>query len=228
MLPPMRIRQYSISSTPLDDHTVASLTWSVLDKTLPGRKENFVGVASTFLSDLEEGDHIHVAVRPGRANFHPPEDIERTPTIMLCSGSGIAPFRGFIQERSIQVRQGKVLAAAYLFVGCANPDSDNLHRDELAQWEREGVVKVFWAFSRVKERSYGCRYVQDRLWRERAEVAEAYRMGARLYIFGRAAMCEGVTATAKEIYRISKSGSMPPTSEEVEAWLARLVSDFFD
>lgn len=145
MLPPMRIRQYSISSSPLADPTVATLTWSVLDTpSKAGDSKRFLGVASNYLSSVEEGDRIHVAVKPSHGNFHPPADLENTPAIMFCAGTGLAPFRGFVQERAIQIRGGRKLAPAYLFIGCANPESDVLFREELSQWEKEGVVKLFW------------------------------------------------------------------------------------
>jgi cytochrome P450 / NADPH-cytochrome P450 reductase len=104
MLPPMRIRQYSISSSPLVDPGVATLTWTVLDtpsKAAGGKR--YLGVASNYLSKVEDSDLAHVAVKPCHGNFHPPNDIESTPVIMLYAGSGIAPFRGFIQERAMQI-----------------------------------------------------------------------------------------------------------------------------
>ena len=75
--------------------------------------------------------------------------------------------------------------------------------------------------------------MQDRLYVEGAQVAEVYKLGARLYVCGSAAMCEGVMATGKEIYRVSKPGSVLPTSEQVDVWFAstkenRYVSDVFD
>lgn len=82
MLPPMRIRQYSISSSPLADPTVATLTWSVLDTPAKvGDSKRFLGVASNYLSHVEDGDRIHVAVKPSHGNFKPPNDIEKTPVI---------------------------------------------------------------------------------------------------------------------------------------------------
>lgn len=131
MLPPMRIRQYSISSSPLVDPGVATLTWTVLDtpsKAAGGKR--FLGVASHYLSKVEEPDRVPVAVRPCHGKFHPPNDMENTPVIMLCTGSGIAPFRGFVQERAMQIAAGRKLAPAYLFVGCAHPDRDQLFKDE--------------------------------------------------------------------------------------------------
>jgi len=114
MLPPMRIRQYSISSSPLDDPTTATLTWAVLDTpSKAGTSKRFLGVASNYLSSIEEGDRIHVAVKPSHGAFHPPSDIENTPVIMFCAGTGLAPFRGFVQERAKQIEAGRKLVCPH-------------------------------------------------------------------------------------------------------------------
>jgi cytochrome P450/NADPH-cytochrome P450 reductase len=145
MLPPMRIRQHSISSSPLADPTIATLTWAVLDTpSKAADSKRFLGVASNYLSSVEEGDRIHVAVKPSHGNFHPPNDIEN-PVIMLCAGTGLAPFRGFVQERAMQIQAGRKLAPAYLFIGCAHPEKDALSGEELKQWEKEGAVHLFYA-----------------------------------------------------------------------------------
>ncbi|KAF3492289.1 fatty acid hydroxylase [Arthroderma uncinatum] len=227
MLPPMRIRQYSISSSPLADPTVASITWSVLDA--PSRiadSKRFLGVASNFLSKVEEGDRIHVAVKTSHGNFHPPRDIENTPLMMFCAGTGLAPFRGFIQERAIQAQAGRMVAPAYLFIGCREPEKDELFKDELQQWEKDGVVKVFYAFSKASEQSKGCRHVQDRLWEEREEMRKVFDQGAKLYVCGTSMVGEGVAATIKKIFQdYCDSVGRPKTDEDVERWFQEIKSD---
>lgn len=97
MLPPMRMRQYSISSSPLWNAQHVTLTLSVLEeKALTGKERVFLGVASNYLSELVPGDRVHMSVRASAAAFHPPEDLE-IPLIAYCAGSGLAPIRGFIQ-----------------------------------------------------------------------------------------------------------------------------------
>lgn len=227
MLPPMRIRQYSISSSPLVDPTVATVTWSVLDA--PSKavgSKRYLGVASNYLQSLEEGDRIHVAVKPSHGNFHPPNDIEKTPVIMLCAGTGLAPFRGFVQERAMQIQAGRKLAPAYLFIGCAHPEKDALFKDELEKWERDGVIKVFYAYSRASEQSKGCRHVQDRLWEERDEVVKIFREGAKLYVCGSSMVGEGVANTTKRIFQNEAEAiGRPKTDEEVEDWFMNIKSD---
>jgi len=227
MLPPMRIRQYSISSSPLSDPSVATLTWTVLDtpsKAMGGKR--FLGVASNYLSHVEESERVHVSVKPSHGNFHPPNDIENTPVIMICAGSGVAPFRGFVQERAMQIAAGRRVAPAFLFVGCAHPDRDQLFKDELANWELDGVAKVYYAYSKAKELSKGCRYVQERLWEERVDMVKVFNEGAKLYVCGSAMVGEGVAATTKKIYMDAmEAQGKDKTEEDVEEWFQSIKSD---
>ncbi|EJD45553.1 fatty acid hydroxylase [Auricularia subglabra TFB-10046 SS5] len=193
MLPAMRLRLYSISSSPLWDSTRAALTLSVLSApALSGASEQFQGVASTFIAGLQPGDRVQVAVRPGRTAFHLPATPE-TPIVMFASGSGIAPMRGFLQERAAQKAAGRDVGRSLLFFGCRAPDIDYLYGDEeLAKWSAQGVVDVRPAFSRAPERAHGCKYVQDRIWHDRAEVIAAFEDGAQLYTCGTLRIALGV------------------------------------
>ncbi|KAJ8069548.1 hypothetical protein OCU04_003198 [Sclerotinia nivalis] len=227
MLPPMRIRQYSISSSPLDDPTVATLTWSVLDTvSKAGESKRYLGVASNYLSSVEEGDRVHVSVRPSRGSFHPPTDLENTPVIYICAGAGLAPFRGFVQERALQIAAGRKLAAAYLFVGCGHPDKDALFSEELNKWEADGVVKLYYAFSQAPELSKGSCHVQDRLWEEREELRKVFDSGAKLYVCGSSMVGEGVSVMTKKIYaEAADLLGKTKTDEEVEDWFRGIKND---
>jgi len=235
MLVPMRIRHYSICSSPLADPSVASIGWGVLD-TLhkAGDGKRYLGVASTYLSSVEAQDRVHVAVKSSHGSFRLPNDIEKTPIIMLCAGTGLAPFRGFVEERAIQIAAGRKLAPAYLFIGCQDPVKDSIFTDELSEWEGSGVVSIFYAFSRAKHLSKNCRYVQDRLWEERQEMIKVFKSGAKLYVCGRARMNEGVTHITKKIYQeAAETRGEPKTAEETEKWFReikgeRFASDVFD
>lgn len=145
---------------------------------------------------------------------------------MICAGTGLAPFRGFVQERAKQVEAGRNLAPAYLFVGCAHPEKDALFQDELTKWEEAGVVKLFYAFSKSKEHSKGCRHVQNRLWEEREEMKPVFDAGAKLYVCGSSAVGEGVAATVKKIYdEAAEALGRPKTEEEIEEWFQGIKSD---
>ena len=235
MLPPMRVRQYSIASSPLADPTVASLGWSVLDAPHKSSEEKrHLGVASNYLSALEAHDHVHVTVKPSHGAFHLPSDIENTPIIMACAGAGISPFRGFVEERAMQKAAGRRLAPAYLFVGCQDPAKDRLFAEDFDKWEQEGVVKMFYAYSQATEKSEGCRYVQDRLWNEKEIIGEEFKNGAKFYVCGSARVGEGVNRVAKEMYKeAALAKGLSKTDEEVETWFRsirgeRFASDLFD
>lgn len=235
MLPPMRIRQYSIASSPLADATTASLGFSVLDSPHKGSEEKrHLGVASNYLSALEAHDHVHVAVKPSHGAFHLPSDVENTPIIMACAGTGLAPFRGFVEERAMQKNAGRKLRPAYLFIGCQDPVKDRIFAEELDKWEQDGVVKLFYAFSRASDKSKHCKYVQDRIWLEREAIVEMFTNGAKLYVCGSANVGEGVTKVAKKIYKeAAEARGKPKADEEVEKWFngirgERFASDLFD
>ncbi|TLD05201.1 uncharacterized protein PgNI_09177 [Pyricularia grisea] len=199
LLPPMRVRQYSISSSPLANPTTASITYSVLDSPSTSGHGRHVGVCSSYLATLEPGQKVQVSVRPGAVGFRPPppspsDAAPTTPVVMIAAGTGIAPFRAFLQERAEMLRNGRVLAPAVLFFGCRGPGDEDLYRDELDAWEEEGVLDgVFRAYSRDHAaEGAGCRYVQDRVRAERRRVGEMWEQGARVYVCGSAKMGEGV------------------------------------
>lgn len=162
MLPAMRIRQYSISSSPLWNAQRVSLTVSILEtKAVSGRSEPFLGVASTYLAGLRPGDKAQIAVRNSASSFHPPEDVS-VPMVVFCAGTGLAPMRGFIQERALQKKAGTDVAKVLMFFGCRNPDEDYLYSDsDLKEWQELGVLEVRPAFSRKSEGSAGSKYVQE-------------------------------------------------------------------
>lgn len=232
MLPPMRVRQYSISSSPLCAPETCTLTYGVLDQEAISGQGRHVGVASNYLAHLEPGDHIQVSVRPSARPFHLPLDPVDTPIIMICAGSGIAPFRGFIQERAAQIGAGRKLAKAMLFVGCRGK-GDTLYEEEFTRWAAMGAVDIRYAFSREMERSEGCKYVQDRLWHDRVEAVGLFDEGAKVFVCGSRDVGEAVKGVCKKMY--SEKGvalGKPKTEDEVEEWFmnlrnARYATDVF-
>ncbi len=227
-LPTMRARQYSISSSPLRDASRCSLTVAVLDQPSLAGQRRHLGVASTYLAGLQEGARLSTAVRPSQAAFHPPQD-PATPIIMVCAGSGIAPFHGFLQERSIQKAAGREIGPALLFFGVTHPDVDFLYRDALAEWQSVGVVDVRLAFSQAPQGEVT--YVQHRVWQDRADVADLFRRGATVFVCGDGQrMAPAVRATFVRIY----ADALEVTEEEADLWAdkiehetSRYVADVF-
>ncbi|TLD30774.1 hypothetical protein PspLS_01775 [Pyricularia sp. CBS 133598] len=240
LLPPMRVRQYSISSSPLANPTTATIVYSVFDIPSASGHGRHVGVCSSYLATLGPGQKVQVSVRPGAMGFRPPSPAQAastTPVVMIAAGTGIAPFRGFLQERAEMLRHGRVLAPAVLFFGCRGPGDEDLYRDELDAWEAEGVLAgVFRAYSRdTSGESKGCRYVQDRVWAERRRVEELWEKGARVYVCGSARMSEGVKKVMLNIV-IERSREVDGKEvgvEEAEAYFQSMRSqryavDVFD
>lgn len=88
MQPPMRVRQYSISSSPLWNPNNVTLTYSVVDQPALSGQGRYVGVASSYLSHLTPGDRLHVSVRASHQAFHLPKDTKKVPVIMIAAGTG--------------------------------------------------------------------------------------------------------------------------------------------
>ncbi|KAF5387254.1 hypothetical protein D9757_006892 [Collybiopsis confluens] len=226
MLPPMRFRQYSISSSPLWNAQHATLTVSVLEtQALSGEDKVFLGVASNYLSQLAPGDRVQMFVRASAAAFHPPEDPE-IPLVAYCAGSGLAPIRGFIQERALQKAAGRKVGKVLLFFGCRDPEGDYLYsEDELAIWSKLGVVDVRPAFSRFSDRSEGCKYIQDRLWHDRQDVINAFQNRAQSFICGSNRVAKAVKMRSVEILRSVRGPELD--QEQAVAELDQLIKGRF-
>ncbi|KAJ3896345.1 fatty acid hydroxylase [Lentinula edodes] len=231
MLPPMRIRQYSISSSPLWNAEHVTLTVSVLEaEPLSGEGKTFLGVASNYLSELVPGDRVQMSVRASAAAFRLPEDLE-IPLLAYCAGSGLAPLRGFIQERALQKISGRKVGKILLFFGCRDPEGDYLYStDDLAEWSKLGVVDIRPAFSRVPERSKGCKYIQDRLWADKEDVVSAFNGKAHSFICGSNQIAKAVRKQSVEILRSLRPDlDQSQAVKELESVLkGRFATDVFD
>lgn len=220
-LPPMRMRQYSISSSPLQDPTVATLTYAVLDEpNRSGSAQNFVGVCTTYMERLSVGDRVHVSLKNSRAGFHLPAD-DSTAIVMACAGTGLAPFRAFVAERAIKKANGAKVGPTLLFYGCKQPDGDDMYREEFDAWEKQGVVSVRRAFSSKPGDAGGARHVQERIWNDREEVAELYRQDAHLYLCGAGMVGSGV----EEVMAKIRAEAMDEDLATAKKWVAELKGE---
>lgn len=181
LLPPMKPRRYSIASSPIAREGRCALAVAVLDAPAWSGTGRYRGTCSNHLAQLAPGTTFFGSIVSPNTPFFLPED-PMTPVLFIGAGTGIAPFRGFVEERGILAARGTRLGPAELFFGCDHPDVDFLYRDELAAWERLGAVRVRPAFFR-DERD-GVTFVQHRLWRDRARVAELIDAGAKVYLCG--------------------------------------------
>jgi len=153
LLPRLQPRYYSISSSsklfPTTVHITAVL---VKYETKTGRVNK--GVATTFLSEMHPSDPEHLPRVPifiRKSQFRLPTKPE-TPVIMVGPGTGLAPFRGFIQERSQNREEGKTVGDTILYFGCRKKNEDYIYQEELEEYERNGTLKLRLAFSREQEK----------------------------------------------------------------------------
>lgn len=157
-----------------------------------------IGVATSYLAKLRPDDRLHVSVRPSSAAFHLPNTPETTPIVCIAAGSGLAPFRGFFQQRAAQTRAQRIIAPALLIFGCRDR-SDDLYRDEFDAWESEGVVIVKRAYSRQPQETDGCKYVQHRLLEQKRTLQDLWNRGAKLFVCGSRDVGNVVEATCVDL-----------------------------
>ena len=180
MLPPLRPRYYSISSSPLADPDACSITVGVLRGPARSGSGTFTGTGSGYLASLPENGTVFTFVRSPGIAFRPPEN-PHTPMIMVGAGTGLAPFRGFLQDRAALRDQGVPVGPSLLFFGCRNQEVDLLYADELRDYEERGLVRVENAFSRGHRHPLPLRAGRDaRLRRRGVGAAPAGRRGLRL------------------------------------------------
>ncbi|VUC20882.1 unnamed protein product [Clonostachys rosea] len=233
LMPPMRVRQYSISSSPIWNPHHVTVTFSVLNEPALSGQGSYIGVATSYLDSLYANDIIHVAVRPSHAAFSMPTKPESTPAIYIAAGSGLAPFRGFIQERATMLSHNSTrkLAPAVLFFGCHSPDQDDLYREELDEWEKLGAVKVYRAYSRAPEKSNGLKHVDDAMWEHRDELLQLWKQEAKVYVCGSRGVAQSVQSAVIKIRAEWEKNN--EVDADTEDWFenlrnTRYVTDVFD
>ncbi|MEM9437775.1 MAG: assimilatory sulfite reductase (NADPH) flavoprotein subunit [Pseudomonadota bacterium] len=203
-------RLYSIASSQAEMDDEVHLTLGVVEYDAHGRPH--LGGASGYLAHrAEEGSEIKVFVEEN-TNFRLPAD-PSTPTVMIGPGTGIAPFRAFLQERDAQGAEG----ANWLFFGNPHFTQDFLYQVELQSYLKSGLLsKLSVAFSRDQKDKI---YVQDRLRENGADLFEWLEKGAHLYV------CGDATRMAKDVHQalldvIAEHGGK--SAEEAEGYLADL------
>jgi sulfite reductase (NADPH) flavoprotein alpha-component len=175
------------------------------------RRRKRKGVASTFLSErVAPGGEVPVFVQPAHS-FRLPQD-SGAPIIMIGPGTGVAPFRAFLQERRAMGAKGR----NWLFFGDQRRASDFLYEDEITAFHKDGLLtEIELAFSRDQAERL---YVQQRM-RERAKELWAWMEdGAYLYVCGSVSMGKDVDAALAAI--IARQGKMGMGA--AKAYLANL------
>jgi sulfite reductase (NADPH) flavoprotein alpha-component len=171
------------------------------------------GITSTFLADRAQ-DRVKVFVNPSHG-FRPPVNGD-VPMIMVGPGTGIAPFRAFLEERLATGAQGK----NWLFFGDQKRALDFLYEEQLTVWQKEGfLTRLDLAFSRDQEEKI---YVQDRMRENAGELWSWLEAGAHFYVCGDASrMARDVDAALHQL--IESAGGKSP--EAAKAYVDQLKSD---
>ncbi|MGL5048040.1 MAG: assimilatory sulfite reductase (NADPH) flavoprotein subunit, partial [Shewanella sp.] len=190
LLRPLTPRLYSIASSQSEVETEVHLTVALVEDARHGAAR--FGGASHFLASAEEGTQVKVYVEPNK-HFRLPENPE-TPVIMIGPGTGIAPFRAFMQERVAQGSQGD----SWLFFGNPHFEQDFLYQTEWQQYLKNGdLSRIDVAFSRDQADKV---YVQHRIKEQGQALWQWLQNGAHLYICGDAErMAKDVHQTLIEV-----------------------------
>ena len=211
-LRPLQPRLYSLASSQAAVGDEAHITVSPVRYELHGTARG--GVASTQIADrLEMGDVVPVYVQENPHFRLPADDV---PIIMIGPGTGVAPFRAFLQEREIRAAGGK----SWLFFGERNFRSDFLYQTEWQQWLKDGVLsRLDVAFSRDTADKV---YVQHRMLEQARDLYAWLQEGAHFYVCGdEKAMAHDVHEALIQV--IGREGDL--TWEEAEDYVRRLSAE---
>jgi len=212
LLKPLQPRLYSISSSPLVSPDAIHVTMSTVR--YRGHDRVHSGVCSGFLADRSEHGLVPIFVQKS-AHFRVPPD-PRVPMIMVGPGTGVAPFRAFLQERQASGASG----GNWLVFGEQRAACDFYYREELHRWLDSGHLQhLDTAFSRDQASKI---YVQQRLLEQGARVWEWLQQGAHFYVCGDASrMAKDVDAALRQVLQAHAGMS----EAQATAYVARLASD---
>lgn len=217
-LPARKPRYYSVSSSPELNEKSVSITVAVVREPSWSGKGDYLGVASNYLAKCVPGDAISLFIRTPESGFQLPSESNQ-PIIMVGPGTGIAPFRGFLQARDRMKQKGRKLGEAHLYFGCRN-EWDFLYREELEHYVKKRIVALHTAFSRKENMPKT--YVQHLIYEQTEAFMNLMEQGAKLFVCGDGKqMAQDVEVTLIKGYQKVYGGNLT----EAKEWLERLQKE---
>lgn len=210
---PMKRREYSIASCQKVTPTSVALMIVVVNWVDPRGRDRF-GQATRYLSGLQPGAPVTVSVKPSVMKL-PPRSTQ--PIIMAGLGTGLAPFRAFVQHRALEKAQGKEIGSVLLYMGSRHQREEYCYGEEWEAYQAAGVITLLGrAFSRDQPQKI---YIQDRMRQTLPEIVQAYiREEGAFYLCGPTWPVPDVTEVLEEAIAIEAraTGKKVETRKEIE------------
>ncbi|KAJ5669770.1 hypothetical protein N7462_010840 [Penicillium macrosclerotiorum] len=210
---PLKRREYSIASCQKVTPNIVALMIVAVNWTGPNGRDRF-GLATRYLSRLQVGTPVSVSVKSSVMKL-PPKSTQ--PLIMAGLGTGLAPFRAFVQHRALEKAQGKEIGSVLLYMGSRHQREEYCYGEEWEAYQEAGVITLLGAaFSRDQPQKI---YIQDRMRQTLPEIMQAYiREEGAFYLCGPTWPVPDVTAVLEEAIatEAKNNGKKVDTRKEIE------------
>jgi sulfite reductase (NADPH) flavoprotein alpha-component len=210
---PLKRREYSIASCQKVSPSIVALMIVAVGWTDPKGRDRF-GLATRYLSRLQPGTPVSVSVKSSVMKL-PPKSTQ--PLIMAGLGTGLAPFRAFVQHRALEKAQGKEIGSVLLYMGSRHQREEYCYGEEWEAYQAAGVITLLGAaFSRDQPEKI---YIQDRMRQSLPEIVQAYiREEGAFYLCGPTWPVPDVTAVLEEAIatEAKANGKKVDTRKEIE------------
>ena len=201
---PMKRREYSIASSQHVTPNSVSLCIVTVNWVDPKGRDRF-GQATRYLNGLKVGSHVTVSVKPSVMKL-PPKTT--APIIMAGLGTGLAPFRAFVQERAYQKQRGEEIGEVLLYMGSRHQREEYLYGEEWEAYQDAGIITLLGrAFSRDQPQKI---YIQDRMRESLSDIRRAYlQKEGSFYLCGPTWPVPDVTEVLQEAIEVQHKTQNP-------------------
>lgn len=213
-------RRYSVASSTSVKKETVSIAVGLVKDFINGKE--YPGLASTYLSTLEINSRITASFKSSKNTFSLPQNV-KTPLILIAAGTGLAPFMGFLQERSLNLEA----APCTVFFGCRHPEQDFIYKDELEYFvDRKVISNLNLVYSRYKPEETQ-RYVQHAISNQAKNIWKMLNgsdteLPASVFVCGAGNMSRDV----REVFEtIAQDFGVLNSKEEAQAYISRLIKE---